>query len=96
MTTEDDTAVVVADVSDHLAPQDAAIADYDVYHREYFDLETGKGPADPMTAENWWKYRRNRPKEIDSTIIDTPDGSHMLWEIEDTQGKLRKFIKEMN
>ena len=67
---------------------------FDVYHREYFDSATGKGPSDKATAKHWWKYRRNQPNENSATIIDTPDGEHMLWEIEDTRTNLRKFVKD--
>jgi hypothetical protein len=78
-------------------PSDVVVVPYAPlmgYPLNYFDPKTGKGPANIIEAELWWKYRHDRPIGLLGTFDSTPKGEQMLTEISECRESLRDFITD--
>jgi hypothetical protein len=62
------------------------------YPHHYFDIVTGKGPANVKEAEMWWQYRHDRPNNPNEMFDIPPDGRKMMDEICTVRDELRHHV----
>ena len=65
-----------------------------VYPRNFFNRNSGAGPANDEQAKRFWMYRKARRRDGLADTEEEPDGNAMLQEIKQIRDSLREYIFE--
>jgi hypothetical protein len=71
----------------------AGNTDFKEYPRNFFDVDTGKGPKDAQAAALLWPFRTARKKKGE-VETETPDGAAMLNEVNKMRLSLREYVSQ--
>ena len=83
------TATVVTTQTTNPAPTTRELL---VYPRNFFNRNSGVGPANAEQAKRFWMYRKARRRDGLADTEEEPDGNAMLQEIKQIRDSLRQFI----
>ena len=62
------------------------------YPKNFFNINTGKGPKDEFEAAKFWQYRKARPASNYDMYNIPPSGMEMLLEMNSIRTDLRAFV----
>ena len=62
------------------------------YPRNFFDRQSGAGPANEEQAKRFWMYRKARRMDGLADTEEEPDGKAMMLEIKQIRDSLREFV----